>query len=159
MQAEAEATRKLGVHALSDLAHQPADEYLQMKGIARNGVPTAVANGFTASGFGFPSHMPYAYLHEFARTSMMGKIWRVRGGYSSFWEKVANCLPDVQCNVEVEKIDRTGDKVQIYISSSPTSKQQTALEFDKVIMTGSVAYPKNSPTYQSSPVPGQYIRT
>jgi phytoene dehydrogenase-like protein len=113
-------------------------------------VPTAVANGYTASGYGYPSEMPYAYLHEFARTSMMGKIWRVKGGYESFWQKISNRLPDVRCNVKVENIDRSGDKVQIHILSS-TSQQRTKLEFDKVIMTGSLAYPQENPTYRSLP--------
>ncbi|KAG6557173.1 hypothetical protein Mapa_001100 [Marchantia paleacea] len=135
LQNEAAATGRLGVHALSDLASQPADEFLRARGFP-NGVPTAVANGFTASGYGYPSEVPYAYLQEFARTSMLGKIWRVKGGYGSFWEKVAASLQDVRCGVQVESVDRRADKVCLSVRNVNNSAVSD-LEFDKLIMTGS----------------------
>lgn len=121
---------------------------------------------FTASGYGYPQDMPYAYIHEFVRSSL-GQAWRVKGGYSSFWERVANLLPDVRCNVQVQGILRSGNMIQISVIDSTSTNtcpddaallQEKTLEFDKVIMSGSVSIPKGNRIYGSSeaPKPGTY---
>ncbi|CAM6097433.1 unnamed protein product [Calypogeia fissa] len=151
LQAQANRTGKLGVHAVSSLAYEPAPEYMKSNGSGK-GVPRAVAALFTASGYGYPQDMPYAYIHEFVRSSL-GQAWRVKGGYSSFWEKVANLLPDVRCNVQVQGIQRSGNMVQISVMDSTSTAaevQEKTLEFDKVIMSGSVSIPRGNRIYRSS---------
>ena len=72
-----------GVHALSEVASHLAPDYVEHHGL--KSIPKSVAHGYTASGYGFIQHMPYAYIHEFTRTSMAGKIWQFKGGYTSLW--------------------------------------------------------------------------
>lgn len=158
VQAKANETGKLGVHAVSGIAHELVPEYLKTNSSGK-GVPRAVAALFTASGYGYPQDMPYAYIHEFLRSSL-GQAWRVKGGYSSFWEKVANLLPDVRCNVQVQGIQRSGQKVQISTVESTSTRntdtdiaaglQEETMEFDKVILSGSVSIPRGNRIYRSS---------
>lgn len=73
-----------------------------------------VAYGYTASGYGFVQDMPYAYIHEFTRTSMAGKIRRFKGGYTSVWKKISESLPiAVRCNTEVLQVRRKSLGVSI----------------------------------------------
>ncbi|CAM6111386.1 unnamed protein product [Calypogeia fissa] len=158
LQAQANETGKLGVHAVSKLTSALAPDYLKSNSTAK-GVPKAVAALFTASGYGYPQDMPYAYIHEFVRSSL-GQAWRVKGGYNSFWEKVANLLPDVRCNVQVRGIQRSGNMVQISVMDSSAlantypdnaaEPQEQMLEFDKVVMSGSVSIPRGNRIYRSS---------
>jgi protoporphyrinogen oxidase len=142
------------VHAVSNLAHEVAPEYLKTHGSVR-GIPSAVAALFTASGYGYPQDMPYAYIHEFVRSSL-GQAWRVKGGYSSFWEKVTNLLPDVRCNVQVQSIQRSAEAVKISVVDSKnlsinnSELQSQTLEFDKVIISGSASIPRGNRIYRSS---------
>ncbi|CAM6101924.1 unnamed protein product [Calypogeia fissa] len=145
LQAEASRTGKLGIHALSALAHEPAPVFLRKKGYD---LPEALASAYTGSGYGFVEDIPYAYVHEFLRSSMLGKIWRVKDGYGGLWSKVAQTLPDVRCNVKVQSIDRSNkDVVRISVTQD---SQETVLEFDKVISSGSVPFPNGNRTYRSS---------
>lgn len=136
----------MGIHALSALAHEPAPVFLRQKG---TDLPGALASAYTGSGYGFVEDIPYAYVHEFLRSSMLGKIWRVKGGYGSLWDKVAQTLPDVRCNVKVQSIDRSNGDV-VRISVQQLRSQERVLEFDKVILTGSLAFPKSNRTYRSA---------
>ena len=80
-----------GVHALSEVASHLAPDYVEHHGL--KSIPKSVAHGYTASGYGFIQDMPYAYIHEFTRTSMAGKIRRFKGGYTSLWQRIAKSLP------------------------------------------------------------------
>jgi hypothetical protein len=116
LQGQASKSGKLGVHAVSSLACEDAPEYLKTHGSGR-GIATAVAALFTASGYGYAQDMPYAYIHEFVRSSL-GRAWRVKGGYSSLWEKVANLLPDARCDLQVQSIQRIQEAVKISVVDS-----------------------------------------
>lgn len=107
-----------------------------------------MAYGYTASGYGFVQDMPYAYIHEFTRTSMAGKIRRFKGGYMGFWQRLSNSLPvKVQCNTEVIAIKRNSSSVSVDIKNS--SGEVNIMEFDKVIISGSFPF-TNGKIYQSS---------
>lgn len=124
---------RIGVHAVSDIASDLTPEYLECHGL--KSIPKSVAYGYTASGYGFVQDMPYAYLHEFTRTSMAGKIRRFQGGYTSLWQKIAESLPlKLLCNTEVLVIKRNSDGVKVHIKNSNVVE---TLEFDKIIISGS----------------------
>uniref|UniRef100_A0A7N0UGY7 Carrier domain-containing protein n=1 Tax=Kalanchoe fedtschenkoi TaxID=63787 RepID=A0A7N0UGY7_KALFE len=149
LQDEAEASGRIGVHAMSGLAPDAAPEFLASYGI--NSVPNSVAVGYTASGYGFVQDMPYAYLHEFTRTSMAGKVRRFKGGYTSFWQKLSRSLPiDLRCNARVSSIRRGADtiKVDVRDNSSTGGGEVQSLEFDKLIISGSFPF-RNCRTYHS----------
>lgn len=84
---------------MSEYASDLTPVYLERHGFKF--VPKSVAYGYTASGYGYIQDMPYAYIHEFTRTSMAGKIRRFKGGYTSLWKKISKILPIVHCNTEV----------------------------------------------------------
>lgn len=124
---------RIGVHAVSQVASDLTPEYLEHHGL--KSIPKSVAYGYTASGYGFIQDMPYAYLHEFTRTSMAGKIRRFKHGYTSLWQKIAESLPlKLRCRTEVLAIKRNSDGVTIDVNS--LNVVQT-LEFDKIIISGS----------------------
>lgn len=85
LQDKAKDSNRIGIHAVSDIASDLTPAYLEAHGI--KSVPKSVQYGYTASGYGFVQDMPYAYIHEFTRTSMAGKIRRIKGGYTSLWKK------------------------------------------------------------------------
>lgn len=127
---------RIGVHAVSDIASDLTPEYLESHGL--KSVPKSVAYGYTASGYGFVQDMPYAYLHEFTRTSMAGKIRRFKGGYTSLWRKIAESLPlKLLCNTEVLSIKRNSDRVVVRIKNLNVVE---SLEFDKIIISGSFPF-------------------
>ncbi|KAK7257863.1 hypothetical protein RIF29_32141 [Crotalaria pallida] len=137
---------RIGVHAVSDIASNLTPEYLKSRGL--ESVPKSVAYGYTASGYGFVQDMPYAYLHEFTRTSMAGKIRRFKDGYTSLWQKIAESLPlNLRCDTEVLAIRRNSDVVTVNIKSL---KEVETLEFDKIIISGSFPL-KYGRTYRSLP--------
>ncbi|KAL5055826.1 hypothetical protein RYX36_036508 [Vicia faba] len=127
---------RIGVHAVSNIASDLTPEYLECHGL--KSVPKSVAYGYTVSGYGFVQDMPYAYLHEFTRTSMAGKIRRFRGGYTSLWKKIAESLPlRLLCNTEVLSIKRNSDRVVVRIKNLNVVE---SLEFDKIIISGSFPF-------------------
>ena len=135
---------RIGVHAVSDIASDLASEYIECRGL--KSVPKSVAYGYTASGYGFVQDMPYAYLHEFTRTSMAGKIRRFKDGYTSLWQKIAESLPlKLCCNTEVLAIRRYSDVVTVNVKSSNGVEN---FEFDKIIISGSFPL-KYGRTYRS----------
>ncbi|KAL0459273.1 UNVERIFIED_CONTAM: hypothetical protein Slati_0554500 [Sesamum latifolium] len=71
LQGKAKKSGRIGVHAVSDFASDLTPTFLEGHGL--KAVPKSVAYGYTASGYGFVQDMPYAYIHEFTRTSMAGK--------------------------------------------------------------------------------------
>ncbi|XVF04642.1 hypothetical protein REPUB_Repub05bG0102300 [Reevesia pubescens] len=145
LQDKAKASNRIGVHALSDLAADLTPTYLEGHGF--KSVPKSVSYGYTASGYGFIQDMPYAYIHEFTRTSMAGKIRRFKGGYTSFWEKISKSLPvKVLCNTEVLAVRRNDHGVSIDVKNVKGDSE--AMEFDKVIMSGAFPF-KNGKTYRS----------
>ncbi|CAK8575846.1 unnamed protein product [Lathyrus sativus] len=136
---------RIGVHAVSDIASDLTPEYLECHGL--KSVPKSVAYGYTASGYGFVQDTPYAYLHEFTRTSMAGKIRRFKGGYTSLWKKIAESLPlRLICNTEVLSIKRYSDRVVVCIKNINVVD---SLEFDKIIISGS--FPLNYGKIYGSP--------
>lgn len=145
---------RLGVHAVSEVASDLAPEYVEQHGL--KSVPKSVAYGYTASGYGFIQDMPYAYIHEFTRTSMAGKIRRFKGGYTSLWQRIAESLPiKLHCNTEVFTIKRNSDSVTVNVKCS--SEIET-MEFDKIIISGNFPL-KYGRTYRSVPSTslGMYI--
>ncbi|KAL9322940.1 hypothetical protein ACSQ67_010993 [Phaseolus vulgaris] len=137
---------RLGVHAVSEVASDLAPEYVEQHGL--KSVPKSVAYGYTASGYGFIQDMPYAYIHEFTRTSMAGKIRRFKGGYTSLWQRIAESLPiKLHCNTEVFTIKRNSDSVTVNVKCS--SEIET-MEFDKIIISGNFPL-KYGRTYRSVP--------
>ncbi|KAL2328831.1 hypothetical protein Fmac_022258 [Flemingia macrophylla] len=127
---------RIGVHAVSDIASDLTPEYLEHRGL--KSVPKSVGYGYTASGYGFIQDMPYAYLHEFTRTSMAGKIRRFNDGYTSLWQKIAESLPlKLCCNTEVLAIRRKSDGVTVNAQSLNHVK---TFEFDKIIISGSFPF-------------------
>ncbi|GFZ20652.1 hypothetical protein Acr_28g0013570 [Actinidia rufa] len=146
LQDEAEDSGRIGVHAVSDIASDLTPVFLEGHGF--RSVPKSVAYGYTASGYGFVQDMPYAYIHEFTRTSMAGKILRFKGGYTSVWKKISESLPiQVHCNAEVLRVKRKSNGISIDVRDNNGEEQ--VMEFDKIIMSG--AFPFNSgKTYRSS---------
>ncbi|XLU92535.1 hypothetical protein S245_006887, partial [Arachis hypogaea] len=137
---------RIGVHGVSDIAPELAPEYLECHGL--KSVPKSVAYGYTASGYGFVQDMPYAYLHEFTRTSMAGKIRRFRDGYTSLWQKIAQSLPlKLCCNTEVLTLRRNSDGVTVNVKNLNGVE---TLVFDKIIISGSFPL-KYGRTYRSLP--------
>ncbi|KAJ9555327.1 hypothetical protein OSB04_009941 [Centaurea solstitialis] len=144
LQDEAKATGRIGVHAVSDIASEPTPSFLEANGL--KSVPRSVAYGFTASGYGYVEDMPYAYVHEFTRTSMAGKIRRFRGGYTSVWDKISKHIPaQVHCNTQVLAVKRNPNGITI---ETQIVGEQKDMEFDKLIISGS--FPLGSgKTYRS----------
>lgn len=141
----------MGIHALSGLASDPTPQFLRQHGI--NSVPKSVAYGYTASGYGFFQDMPYAFIQEFTRTSMAGKIRRFKHGYMSMWEKLSQSLPfEVLCGTEVLRVRRSSDGASVTIKKDNGDKQ--VMEFDKIIFSGALAF-KNGNTYRSSTLTGE----
>ncbi|XP_070663923.1 uncharacterized protein [Malus domestica] len=145
LQDKAAKSGRIGVHAVSEYASDLTPVYLEHQGFSS--VPKSVAYGYTASGYGFVQDMPYAYIHEFTRTSMAGKIRRFKGGYTSFWEKISKSLPMVHCNTEVLEIRRYSDSVSVVVKSC--DGEVKSMEFDKIIISGS--FPLNSGRIYRSP--------
>lgn len=140
------SSNRIGVHAVSDIAPDLSPEYLEQHGLKC--VPKSVSYGYTASGYGFVQDMPYAYLHEFTRTSMAGKIRRFKGGYTSLWQKIAESLPlKLHCNTEVLTLRRNSESVTVNVKNS--DEVQT-MEFDKIIISGNFPL-KYGRTYRSQP--------
>ncbi|KAK6235645.1 hypothetical protein SCA6_010982 [Theobroma cacao] len=145
LQDKAKASNRIGVNAVSDLAADLTPTYLEGHGF--KSVPKSVAYGYTASGYGFVQDMPYAYVHEFTRTSMAGKIRRFKGGYTSFWEKISKSLPvKVICNAEVLAVRRNALGVSIDVKN--VNGDSEVMEFDKLIVSGAFPF-KNGKTYRS----------
>ncbi|KAG2675012.1 hypothetical protein I3760_13G164200 [Carya illinoinensis] len=133
LQEKAKDSGRIGVHAVSEFASNLTPAYLEEHGF--KSIPKSVAYGYTASGYGFVQDMPYAYIHEFTRTSMAGKIRRFREGYTSLWEKISESLPiEVLCNTEVLEVRRDSISVTVNAISCGEAK---SMEFDKIIISGS----------------------
>ncbi|PNT61291.1 hypothetical protein BRADI_5g13250v3 [Brachypodium distachyon] len=146
LQDEANKSGRLGIHALSGLASDPTLEFLRQHGI--NSVPKSVAYSYTASGYGFVQDMPYAFIQEFTRTSMAGKIRRFKHGYMSMWEKLSQSLPfEVLCGTEVLRVKRNSCGASVTIKKNNGDEQ--VMEVDKIIFSGALAF-KNGSTYRSS---------
>ncbi|KAI3823214.1 hypothetical protein L1987_04651 [Smallanthus sonchifolius] len=149
LQDQANATNRIGVHAISDIASDPTPSFLQSNGL--KSVPKSVAYGFTASGYGFVQDMPYAYVHEFTRTSMAGKVRRFKGGYTSVWDKISKQLPlKVCCNARVLTVKRNVDGVSVEVKIGDGGSEKHGMEFDKLIISGS--FPVNSGKIYRSPL-------
>ncbi|MBA0867227.1 hypothetical protein Goshw_028484 [Gossypium schwendimanii] len=147
LQDKAKASSRIGVHAVSDLAADLTLTYLEAHGF--KSVPKSVFYGYTASGYGYVQDMPYAYIHEFTRTSMAGKIRRFKGGYTSFWEKISKSLPvKVLCNTEVLAIRRNDSADGVSINVQNIKGESEVMEFDKIIISGAFPF-KNGKTYRS----------
>lgn len=130
---------------MSDIASDMTPSFLESRGFKY--VPKSVAYGYTASGYGFVQDMPYAYIHEFTRTSMAGKIRRFKDGYTSLWKKVSESLPiTVMCQTEVLSVRRDTSGVKIDVKNS--SGDFKSMEFDKVILSGAFPY-RNGKIYRS----------
>ncbi|KAK7402222.1 hypothetical protein VNO78_14311 [Psophocarpus tetragonolobus] len=137
---------RFGVHAVSEVASDLTPDYLERHGL--KSVPKSVAYGYTASGYGFIQDMPYAYIHEFTRTSMAGKIRRFKGGYTSLWKSIAESLHiKLHCNTEVLAIKRNSDNVTVNVKGS---NEIGTMEFDKIIISGNFPL-KYGKTYRSVP--------
>lgn len=107
-----------------------------------------MAYGYTASGYGYVQDMPYAYIHEFTRTSMAGRIHRFRGGYTSVWRRLSESLPiKVRCCTEVLQVKR--DSGSVTISVRDNTEAEEVMEFDKIIISGSLPF-NSGRTYRSS---------
>lgn len=120
--------------------------YLEAHGF--KSVPKSVFYGYTASGYGYVQDMPYAYIHEFTRTSMAGKIRRFKGGYTSFWEKISKNLPvKVLCNTEVLAIRHNDSADGVSINLKNIKGEPEVMEFDKIIVSGAFPF-KNGKTYR-----------
>ncbi|CAN1200142.1 Long-chain-fatty-acid--AMP ligase FadD32 [Linum perenne] len=145
LQDKAKATGRIGVHAVSELASDLTPTYLESHGLKT--VPKSVAYGYTASGYGFVQDMPYAYIHEFTRTSMAGKIRRFKDGYTSLWKKLSESLPiEIHCQAEVQAIRRDSNAVRVDVKRSNSGVE--TLEFDKIIVSGSFPF-RTGKTYRS----------
>lgn len=142
----------MGIHAVSGLASDPTLEFLKKHGL--NSVPKSVAYGYTASGYGFVQDMPYAFIQEFTRTSMAGKIRRFKHGYMSLWEKLSKSLPfEVLCGTEVLRVKRDSCGASVLIKKK--NDEIEVREFDKIILSGAIAF-KNCKTYRSSSLTGKH---
>ncbi|XP_022986226.1 uncharacterized protein LOC111484046 [Cucurbita maxima] len=146
LQDKAKDSGHIGVHAVSAFASDLTPAYLEAHGLTS--VPKSVAYGYTASGYGFLQDMPYAYVHEFTRTSMAGKIRRFKGGYGGLWKRISETIPiKVHCNTEVVSVRRSFKTVTLHVMDLDTNL--TSLEFDKIIISGSFPF-RNGRTYRSS---------
>ncbi|XP_042447175.1 uncharacterized protein LOC122032000 [Zingiber officinale] len=146
LQDEANSSGHTGIRALSSFASDPTLDFLKSHGLSS--LPKSVAYGYTASGYGFVQDMPYAYIQEFTRTSMAGKIRRFKGGYSSMWQKLSQSLPfEVLCNNEVVNIRRHTLGVSLTVKNA--HNEEKVMKFDKIIISGALAF-KNGRTYRSS---------
>ncbi|OVA06663.1 AMP-dependent synthetase/ligase [Macleaya cordata] len=155
LQDEVKNSNRIGIHAVSEIASDSTTKFLVHHGF--KSVPKSVAYGYTASGYGFVQDMPYAYIHEFIRTSMAGKIRRFKGGYTSVWQKISQSLPiKVHCNTEVSKIRRSSVGVSIEVIN--VDRKTKFFEFDKVIMSGSLPF-NNGKTYRSPCLTSAAIET
>ncbi|KAM0942933.1 putative AMP-dependent synthetase/ligase, amine oxidase, phosphopantetheine binding ACP [Dioscorea sansibarensis] len=144
LQDEASKSGRIGVHAVSEAASDLTLDFLKLHGLPF--VPKSVAYGYTSSGYGFVQDMPYAYVQEFTRTSMAGKIRRIKGGYKSMWQKLSDSLPyEVFCNTEVVKVCRSDNGANVTIQN--TAGEQKVLEFDKIIISGALPF-KNGRIYR-----------
>ena len=142
----------MGIHAVSGLASDPTLEFLKQHGLSS--VPKSVAYGYTASGYGFVQDMPYAFIQEFTRTSMAGKIRRFKHGYMSLWEKLSQSLPfEVLCGTEVMRVKRDSRGASVHIKNNNNDIE--VREFDKIILSGSIAF-KNGKTYRSLSLTGKH---
>lgn len=131
---------RIGVHAVSDSASDPTPTFLESRGLKH--VPKSVLYGYTASGYGFVQDMAYAYVHEFTRTSMAGKIRRFKGGYMSFWQKISESLPlKLVCNAQVMSIRRHSSGVALDVKQN---NEINSMEFDKLIISGSFPFAHGS---------------
>ncbi|PWA70893.1 Acyl carrier protein-like protein [Artemisia annua] len=147
LQDEAKATGRNGVHAISDIASELTPSFLKANGLTS--VPKSVAYGFTASGYGFVQDMPYAYVHEFTRTSMAGKIIRFKGGYTSVWDKINKQLPaQVHCNTRVLTVKRHAERISVKAKIVDGEARDMEFEFDKLIVSGSLPIDSGK-TYRS----------
>ncbi|KAF4391721.1 hypothetical protein G4B88_005607 [Cannabis sativa] len=145
LQDKAKNLSRLGMHAVSELASDLTPQYLNDRGF--KSIPKSVAYGYTASGYGFVQDMPYAYIHEFTRTSMAGKIRRFKGGYTSLWQKISESLPiEVHCNTEVLAIRRNFEGVKVDVKDY--NGEVKVMDFDKIIISGSFPF-KNGRIYRS----------
>ncbi|KAM3324524.1 hypothetical protein P3S67_005676 [Capsicum chacoense] len=152
LQDKARDLGRIGIHAVSDIASDMTPAFLERRGF--KSVPKSVAYGYTASGYGFVQDMPYAYVHEFTRTSMAGKIRRFKDGYTSLWKKVSESLPiTVMCQTEVLSVRRDSTGVKIDVKNS--SGDFESMEFDKVMLSGAFPF-RRGRTYRSpsSSIPG-----
>ncbi|KAL0550754.1 hypothetical protein IC582_009815 [Cucumis melo] len=146
LQDKAKDSGHIGVHAVSAFASDLTPTYLEARGLTS--VPKSVAYGYTASGYGFVQDMPYAYVHEFTRTSMAGKIRRFKGGYGGLWKRISESLPiKVHCKTEVVSVRRSSNSVTLRVMDR--DKNLASLEFDKIIISGSFPF-RNCRTYRSS---------
>lgn len=137
---------------MSEVASDPTLDFLKHHGL--NSVAKSVAYGYTASGYGFVQDMPYAYIQEFTRTSMFGKIRRFKGGYTSMWQKLSQSLPfKVLCNAEVLKVARSCVGISVTVGNA--EGEEHIMEFDKIILSGALAF-KNGRTYRSSSLSGKH---
>ncbi|KAK6138364.1 hypothetical protein DH2020_027893 [Rehmannia glutinosa] len=145
LQDKAKASGRIGVHAVSEIAPDLAPEYLKNQGFPS--VPKSVIYGYTASGYGYVQDMPYAYIHEFTRTSMAGKIRRFKGGYMRLWKQLSERLPiEVCCNTEVKSVRRDSSGIKIKFKTENGDVQRR--EFDKIIISGAFPF-NNGKTYRS----------
>ncbi|PON69738.1 L-2-aminoadipate reductase [Parasponia andersonii] len=146
LQDKAKNSGRLGVHAVSEFASDSTPHYLDARGF--KSVPKSVAYGYTASGYGFVQDMPYAYVHEFTRTSMAGKIRRFKSGYTSLWKKISESLPmQVHCNTEVLAIRRNSDGIRVDMRDC--NGEVKVMDFDKIMISGSFPF-KDGRVYRSS---------
>ncbi|XP_077254119.1 uncharacterized protein LOC143893052 [Tasmannia lanceolata] len=146
LQDEAKNSGRIGIHAMSEIAPDTTPDFLKLHGF--KSVPKSVAYGYTASGYGFVQDMPYAYIHEFIKTSMAGKVRRFLGGYMGFWQRLSQSLPvEVLCNTEVLAIQRNSGTITVDVKIANGEKE--VLEFDKIIISGALPF-KNGRTYRSS---------
>ncbi|KAK1621122.1 hypothetical protein QYE76_026639 [Lolium multiflorum] len=92
--------------------------------------------------------MSYAFIQEFTRTSMAGKIRRFKHGYMSMWEKLSHSLPfEVLCDTEVLRVKRHSCGASVTIKTNNGDEQ--VMEFEKIIFSGALGF-KNGNTYRSS---------
>ncbi|CAI9096365.1 OLC1v1032491C1 [Oldenlandia corymbosa var. corymbosa] len=147
LQDEVNTTGKLGVNGVSEIASDLAPSFLSDRGL--KSVPKSVSYGYTASGYGYVQDMPYAYVHEFTRTSMAGKIRRFKGGYMNFWHELSQRIPIKFCwNTEVVSIKRT--PIGITVNAKDADGDIQVLEFDKIIISGAFPF-QNTKTYRAPP--------
>ncbi|KAL1325323.1 hypothetical protein HN51_035400 [Arachis hypogaea] len=147
IQEKVKNSKHFGIHAVSQVASDLTTDYLESHGL--KSVPKSVAYGYTASGFGFVQDLPYAYIHEFTRTSMAGKIRRFKGGYTSLWKKIAESLPiKLHCNTQVLAIRRSSESVKVTVKR--LNENEKTMEFDKIIISGNFPL-RYGRTYRSVP--------
>ncbi|KAL2470487.1 4-coumarate--CoA ligase [Abeliophyllum distichum] len=146
LQDKAKESGRIGVHAVSEIAPDLTPEYLKGQGF--QSVPKSVIYGYTASGYGYVQDMPYAYIHEFTRTSMAGKIRRFKGGYMSVWKKLSEYMPiNFYPNTEVLSVKRNSSSIRVDVKNESGDEQVMA--FDKIIISG--AFPFNNGKVYRSP--------